>query len=60
MTRPTLRQMVDEHYPCDVDDQLEQWQAARVSVPAMARMLSAGSGVAVSAQTVRRWLGIAP
>lgn len=39
-----------------LEDQLKEWQAARVSAGAMARLLAQLTAVDVSSETVRRWL----
>jgi hypothetical protein len=40
----------------DLADQLLQWHRARVSTPAMARMLRAQTGLDMADETVRRWV----
>lgn len=48
--------LIQERLGNPLDDLLLSWRAARVSAPAMARMLMQATRVSVSPQAVRTWL----
>jgi hypothetical protein len=49
-------QLVDVLIGGDLDHRLRLWKSCQVSVPAMARLLEADTGVDLSPETVRRWV----
>lgn len=48
--------LIQERLGTPLHEQLRSWQKARVSAPAMARLLTQATKVELSSQAVRMWL----
>ena len=49
-------ELIQDRLGRSLADQLRAWTDARVSAPAIARLLEAETGVLVTAETIRTWL----
>jgi hypothetical protein len=49
-------ELIQERLGRPLDRVIDEWRAAGVSAPAMARLLAAETRVVVSSETIRNWL----
>lgn len=49
-------ELIEERLGRNLADQLREWRAARLSAPAIARLIQTQTRVAITGETIRTWL----